>query len=132
MAIDWSTKKGWYFDLPAGQMVNTDMSLAYGVLNITTNDPDQTQGCHGAMSYLYMIDYTNGGQLNASYFPTGTTPWASKVLANSYASSPTVAITASGKLVVLVHEADGKIIGGNVTPASTRVTKKVAWAEILK
>ncbi len=132
VAVDWGTRKGWYFDLPAGQMVNTDMSLAYGVVSITTNDPDQTQGCHGAMSYLYMIDYTNGGQLNSSYFPIGTTPWASKVLANSYASSPTVAVTSSGKLVVLVHEADGKIIGGNVTPTGTRITKKVAWSEILK
>jgi type IV pilus assembly protein PilY1 len=132
VSVDWSSKKGWYFDLPAGQIVNTDMSLAYGVLNITTNDPDQTQGCHGAMSYLYMIDYTNGGQLNGSYFPEGLTPWASKVLGNSYASSPTVAITMSGKLTVLVHEADGKIVGGNVTPANARNTTKVAWAEILK
>jgi hypothetical protein len=113
-------------------MVNTDMSLAYGVLNITTNNPDQTQGCHGAMSYLYMLDYTNGGQLNTSYFPSGTTAYAGKVLANSYASAPTVAVTTSGKLVALVHEADGKIIGGSVTPASARVTRKVAWAEILK
>jgi hypothetical protein len=38
----------------------------------------------------------------------------------------------SGKLTVLVHEADGKIVGGNVTPANARNTRKVAWVEILK
>jgi type IV pilus assembly protein PilY1 len=48
--VDYTTKKGWYIDLPiTGERVNTDPALALGALFFTSNIPSSAADCrlHG-------------------------------------------------------------------------------------
>jgi type IV pilus assembly protein PilY1 len=58
-AVDWSSKRGWYVDLPAGQHANTEPSVGYGFVGIVANQAGSTD-C-SASSTLYVLNILTGG-----------------------------------------------------------------------
>lgn len=58
LTVNWSTKRGWFVDLPAGEKVTATPQLARGSLLFASNLTDTN--C-GASSKLYALDVTNGG-----------------------------------------------------------------------
>ncbi|HEY9067270.1 MAG TPA: pyrrolo-quinoline quinone, partial [Burkholderiaceae bacterium] len=67
-AMDWSTGRGWYFDLPAGQQSNTNPLLVFGSVAFSVNQLSAST-CSGA-SYFYVADITTG--LNAAGLDYGS------------------------------------------------------------
>ena len=57
--VDWSTKRGWYVDLPAGEHANTQPAAAYGTVGFATNKAGGSD-C-SASSKLYVLAITTGG-----------------------------------------------------------------------
>lgn len=68
-AINWAAQRGWLLDLPAGEKVSTDPSIAYGVLTFSTNSPSAVS-C-SSDSALYVADLASGLQLPDNVFPGG-------------------------------------------------------------
>jgi type IV pilus assembly protein PilY1 len=57
--VDWTTKRGWYLDLPAGEHANTQPSVAYGSVGFAANMAGGSD-C-SASSKLYVLDILTGG-----------------------------------------------------------------------
>jgi type IV pilus assembly protein PilY1 len=129
-AVDWNNSYGWYFDLPAGERVVGDPTLAYGTLVFTTNQPSSVACSSG--SYLYAVDANTGGQVTSSAFATGETPWTGKALAQSLATRPVVVVLPSGQINSLVRSADGGIMSNRLPLSWNRKVKKISWKEIIK
>lgn len=82
-AFNWSSDRGWYFDLPAGQQANTDPVAAYGMLVLTTNQA--TMSNCSASSYLYLVDVLSGMNVTTGWnFEAGTsgTSYAARRISN--------------------------------------------------
>jgi type IV pilus assembly protein PilY1 len=129
-AIDWINGSGWYFDLPAGERVTGDPTLAYGTLIFTTNQPSPIACSSG--SFLYAVDATTGGQVAIGNFATGETPWTGKSIAQSLSTRPVVVVLPSGQINSLVRSADGGIMSNRLPLSWNRKVKKVSWKEIIR
>ena len=131
--IDWSTKRGWYLDLPgAGERANTDPSIAFGALVFTTNEPSPLE-C-SSKNYIYALDEKQGVQEPDRNFDTVTgLPWAGMFLGTTIASRPVLISLPSGKVDALVHRADNTVasvrlpIGGGAM-----VARRLSWREVLR
>jgi type IV pilus assembly protein PilY1 len=62
--VDWSTGRGWYLDLPAGQEANTEPAALFGAAVFTTNAATMTD-C-STSSYLYVLDILSGRNFTPS------------------------------------------------------------------
>ena len=95
--IDWSSKRGWYLDLPGlGERANTDPSIAFGALVFTTNEPSPLE-C-SSKNFIYALDETQGVQQPDRNFDTVTgLPWAGLYLGNTMASRPVLIALPSGQ-----------------------------------
>jgi type IV pilus assembly protein PilY1 len=129
-AVDWNNSYGWFFDLPAGERVVGDPTLAYGTLVFTTNQPSSVACSSG--SYLYAVDVNTGGQVAQSAFLNGETAWTGKALAQTLATRPVVVVLPSGQINSLVRSADGGIMSNRLPLSWNRKVKKVSWKEIIK
>lgn len=123
-APNWTTGRGWYMDLPAGEEINTDPSVAYGAIVFVTN---KNGGSNCAQqSYLYYIDATSGGA------PAGSTDGSVSTLLSSEATSSRVVVLrdSAGRLHATSQLSDRNIrdkllpLGDRIDPA------KNAWREI--
>jgi type IV pilus assembly protein PilY1 len=56
--VDWANQRGWYFDLPTGQQINSDPVALFGAAVFTTNQVTMTN-CSSA-SYFYVVDLVTG------------------------------------------------------------------------
>jgi type IV pilus assembly protein PilY1 len=65
-----TTQRGWYLDLPSatGERANTDPVLVLGTLIFTTNIPGTDACTPGGSSWLYALNYQNGGQVVGGAF----------------------------------------------------------------
>jgi type IV pilus assembly protein PilY1 len=132
-AIDWTTKRGWYFDLPgAGERANTDPSVAFGALTFTTNQPSPVE-C-SSKNFLYVLDETQGVQEPDRNFDSVTgLPWAGKFLGNTIASRPVLISLPSGRVDALVHRADNTVATVRLPiTGSASVERRLSWREILR
>jgi type IV pilus assembly protein PilY1 len=129
-AVDWANSSGWYFDFPAGERVTGDPTLVYGTLIFTTNQPSPVACTSG--SFLYAVDVNTGGQVAASNFSTGETPWTGKALAQSLSTRPVVVVLPNGQINSLVRSADGGIMSNRLPLSWNRKVKKVSWKEIIR
>jgi type IV pilus assembly protein PilY1 len=66
--VDWSTQRGWYMDLPAGEQANTRPSVGLGALAFVTNTAGWSD-C-SASSRLYVLDVLTGGRFPRASFTT--------------------------------------------------------------
>ncbi len=123
-APNWTTGRGWYMDLPAGEEINTDPTVAYGAIVFVTN---KNGGSNCAQqSYLYYIDATSGG------VPAGSTDGSISALLSSEATSSRAVVLrdSSGRLHATSQLSDRNIrvktlpLGDKIDPA------KNAWREI--
>lgn len=126
-SVDFTTKKGWYVDLPdMGERINTDPALALGALAFTSNIPSTTVCVPGGSSWLYFLNYQTGGVITNS-----TTTWSAISLGDALASRPVLIQLPSGKVVTLVRKSDATTQTQDVPlPASASSGKRVSWREI--
>jgi type IV pilus assembly protein PilY1 len=97
-AVNWTTKKGWYLNLPAsGERVAVDLLIRNSRLLVTTLIPNADLCSAGGSSWLMELDYQSGGQISTSTLDTnndGTVSSGDAVVAgvyrNSIGSSPSV------------------------------------------
>jgi type IV pilus assembly protein PilY1 len=129
-AVDWNNSYGWYFDLPAGERVVGDLTLAYGTLVFTTNQPSSVACTSG--SFLYAVDVNTGGQVAQSAFLNGETAWTGKSLAQSLATRPVVVVLPNGQINSLIRSADGGIMSNRLPLSWNRKVRKISWKEIIK
>jgi type IV pilus assembly protein PilY1 len=127
-SVNWTTQRGWYVDLPAGEKVNTDPSVAYGAIAFTTNSASAT-GC-STSSALYLASTADGLMLPPSAF--ATTPYFGVAYASTLASRPSVARTSTGKIVVTSRQSDGTTNSRLLTLSSAISAQKLSWRQILR
>jgi len=69
-AVDWSTKAGWYVDLPdAGERINVEMMLRYNTLVAGSNVPQAVASCQDSndgYAWLYYLDIASGSNVGTS------------------------------------------------------------------
>jgi type IV pilus assembly protein PilY1 len=121
-AVDWSIKRGWYIDLPAGEQLNTRPTIAYGGLAFVSNINGGTD-CTAA-SYLYVVDALTGKKF------TGTDFVSTLVSKTSNSSGVTALLTTGQKIVGAGQDADGKPWERDITSGSPILPGKNAWIEI--
>ena len=125
-AVDWSVKRGWYVDLPAGEQLNTRPTIAYGSLAFVSNMAGSSD-C-SAKSYLYVVNALNGKKFD------GTTFVSTIVSEDSNSSGVTALLTRSvngkEKIVGAGQNSDGKPWERDITSGATIQPSKNAWTEI--
>ncbi|WP_157015929.1 pilus assembly protein [Pseudomonas batumici] len=126
--VNYSTQKGWYFDLPGGEGVTSDMQLAFGTLVLNSNAPSTT-AC-SSNSYQYQVDEGSGGQLDNSYFATGITPWAGRSLGSNLTSRPVVAVLSNGTVISFSHGSDNSVISLALLGKGATAMHKIFWREV--
>jgi type IV pilus assembly protein PilY1 len=128
-APNWRTRRGWYVDLPAGELAHTDPVIAQGSVFFSTNQPSGS-ACE-SKSYLYMIDIVTGAQRSAEVFgAAGAVAWAGSLIGNVMASRVTVARLPSMSLVALVHQSDNTVATRTVMPGRSQNIRRAAWKEV--
>jgi type IV pilus assembly protein PilY1 len=121
-AVDWSIKRGWYVDLPAGEQINTRPTLAYGGLAFVSN-VNGGADC-AASSYLYVVNAVSGTKF------IGTDFVSTLVSKTSNSSGVTALLTTGQKIVGAGQDADGKPWEREITSGSPIQPGKNAWIEI--
>ena len=128
--VDYTTKKGWYVDLLAGERLNTDSTIALSTLIFTSNIPSAVVCVSGGSSWEYFLDVTTGGRVEDST--------ASGVsLGDVLASRPVIIQlpgTAGGavELVSLVRKSNGTTDPKPPDlPQSTVNVKRISWRELI-
>ncbi|RVT51435.1 pilus assembly protein [Rubrivivax albus] len=120
--VDWSSDRGWFVDLPAGEQANTAPTIAYGAVAFVTNKNGGTD-C-SASSRLYVLDVKTGGAFEGTDFVS------SEISSVANSSGVTALATNNGKIIGSGQDADGKpwereiVKNGSIAPA------KNAWREI--
>jgi len=127
-SVNWTTQRGWYVDLPAGEKANTDPAVAYGAIAFTTNSASAT-GC-STNSALYLASTADGLMLPDSAFVTA--PYFGVSYSSSMASRPSVARTTTGKIVVTSRQSDGTTNSRLLTLSSAIPAQKLSWRQILR
>ncbi|MBG6079698.1 pilus assembly protein [Rubrivivax gelatinosus] len=121
-AIDWTTQRGWYMDLPAGEQANTSPSVAYGAIAFTTNVAGRTD-CT-ASSWLYILDFKTGSVYeNSSFVSTQISPVAN-------ASGVNAVVTIDGKVRGLVQTTNGDPTTKDLALKPTIPSAKNSWREV--
>jgi type IV pilus assembly protein PilY1 len=121
-AVDWSTNRGWYVDLPAGEQANTSPTIAYGAVAFVTNKNGGTD-C-SASSRLYVLDVLSGSSF------AGTDFVSSEISSVANSSGVTALSTSNGKIVGSGQDADGKPWEREIVQNSSITPAKNAWREI--
>jgi type IV pilus assembly protein PilY1 len=131
-----TTARGWYLDLmpptgtSASERANTNPALALGTLVFTTNIPNKDPCSPGGSSWMYMLNYQNGGQVSGSAYGAVS-------LGNVLASAPTlINIKGSGnsnEVKVLVRTSDSMTITQGIPiNINTGANRRVSWREVIQ
>jgi type IV pilus assembly protein PilY1 len=126
--IDFSLYDGWRFNLPAGERVSTDPSIAFGALVFTTNRPSAL-AC-ATESYLYVVSATTGGQVPPS--PGIPQTWTAQFLGNTFASRPLPVTLPSGQIVALTHRSDTAVVPTRLPLGSDANLRRLGWKEVFR
>jgi type IV pilus assembly protein PilY1 len=122
-AVNWSTQRGWYMDLPTGEHANTTPVIVFGMVVFVTN-VNSGSSCE-ASSYLYRLDVGSG---NVGIKDS----WVSQLLSNNVGASRAVALrTAGNRVVVIVHKNDDTEQDIEVLPKITVPGSRNAWREVI-
>jgi type IV pilus assembly protein PilY1 len=142
--VDFSTQRGWYFDLPTGEHANTEPSVAYGAVAFVTNRAGRTDCAQE--SYLFVVNVATGakpGSEPAVAPPTVSRPSFFGVMSapNTTLVSTTISTTATTSRVTALRTRDGRIVGTarrsdgtvfrqDLLPGAGLQPSKNAWREI--
>jgi type IV pilus assembly protein PilY1 len=117
-----SAQNGWVVDFTGGERIVTDPTLAAGSLVFTSNQPSSAACTPGGSSWLYALDYLNGGM---------TTAWAGTSLGSVLVSRPVLVQLPNGKIFALTRTSDGRTISTEVPISVTAdAGKRVSWREL--
>ena len=122
-AVDWTTGRGWYFDLPAGEQVNTDPIVAYGAVVFISNK-NGASDC-SQQSYQYLVNITNGTPVTSAGGSVSTL-----LSANATSSRVVVLRDSNGQLHGTVQLSDRTIQSTTLPLGQTIPPAKNAWKEI--
>jgi type IV pilus assembly protein PilY1 len=125
--VDWSTKNGWYADLPTtGERVNIDPQLVLGTLVFASNIPSPNACTAGGSSWLYQLDFRTGGYVSTS------TDAVSGWYRSSTLTVGNVIVQLSDKSLKNISTgADGSKDVGEINTDSTNTTvRRIGWREI--
>ena len=121
-AVDWTTDRGWYFDLPAGEQANTTPSVAYGTVGFTTNKNGGSDCAQSA--FMYLVDIKTGQKSVITDFSSA------QISANANASRLTTLRIANGQLVGTSHTSDNGVYRRLLGAGLPIPAAKNAWREI--
>ncbi|WP_440532992.1 pilus assembly protein [Variovorax sp. YR566] len=125
--VDWSTKGGWWFDLPhSKERVATNMTMLGETLVVGSAIPTGDVCSSGGSSWLYNVNVTNGGQIGDG--PVGT-QWSS----TSMIAGMTLVRDANGNIRNLIQNTDGTITQKQIDSASTGLgsARRTSWRELV-
>ena len=141
--VDWTTGRGWFMDLPAGELANTQPAFADGVVAFVSNAAGSTD-CT-ASSYLYVMNGSTGAAV------TGLGYVSSLISSTSNASSVRAVLTTSqgagsggggggggggdtncppGSIVGIGQTASGESYRKCIGPRTPIVPGKNSWREV--
>ncbi|WP_426161975.1 pilus assembly protein [Pseudoduganella sp. R-32] len=86
-AVEWSSKMGWYVDLPdTGERITLSPQLFLGTLIFASTVPSVSACQPGGYSWLYQLDYKTGGNVQVNV--AGGLKYASPIVGNSVVKLP--------------------------------------------
>jgi len=119
-----SAKKGWVLDFTNGERIVTDPTLAAGTLVFTSNQPSTEACTPGGNSWLYAVDYQDGGLSDGA-------GWSRFSLGNALTSRPVLIQTPDGKIYALTRTSDGRTVSTLVPISATAdVGRRISWREL--
>lgn len=121
-AFNWTSGRGWYFDLPAGEQANTLPVVTYGTVAFVTNKNGSTD-CSQS-SWLYLVDIGSGQKV------TGSTFVATLISSNANASRVITLRAVDGKIFGTAHRSDDTIFQRQLPIGTTIQPSKNAWREL--
>ncbi len=131
-AFNWSSNRGWYFDLPPGQQANTDSAAAYGMLVLTTNQA-QMNDC-SASSYIYVVDVTSGLNVatgwNFGDGGSGSSYAMRRLSTHRTASAVGVQLGDTGKLIGTCRFSDAQACRESLPNMYAVQPRKNAWRQV--
>jgi len=134
--VSFATNNGWFVDLiGTGERANTDPALGLGLLAFNTNTPSLVACDIGGKGYGYFLDYLTGGPIYGPGNGTSTANngMAGGLLANELVSSPALAVTKGGKLIILSGLSGGGIVSKTPPqPAPASITRRTSWRELIR
>jgi type IV pilus assembly protein PilY1 len=128
-AVDWTTNKGWYVDLPdSGERANVDPILQLGTLVVPTNVPSNDSCVAGGYGWVNFLDYKSG-----SYVTGATDNATSMKIGASLVVGVNVVQLPGGNVKTIVTTADNQQITQDtpVSPPSI-VGRRVSWRELIR
>ena len=121
-AVNWSSDRGWYFDLPAGEQANTDPIVTYGAVSFVTNKNGKSD-C-SQQSYLYLVDIGTGTRVKGSTFV------ADLISASATSSRMITLRVVNGEIVGTAHKSDNTVYTKKLPLGEKIDPSKNAWKEI--
>lgn len=144
-SVDWSSKKGWYVDLPSsGERIAYDPRIIGSVLAFTSTIPnastDPSDPCQGIGSgWDYYVDALTGSRLSYPVFDgVGTLDFGTNGTVNASGRQSNVGIIPDGTIIT-----QGKGRGTDITCGSTgdcdsykvnlgtNIASRISWREII-
>ncbi len=120
--VDWTTSRGWYLDLAAGEQANTHPAVAYGSVAFNTNVTGATD-C-SASSYFYLLDFTTGLKSDSADQVSSTLSTKANV------SGVNAVLTSDGKVRGLMQTTDGEPVERTMAKRPVITPSKNSWREM--
>jgi type IV pilus assembly protein PilY1 len=127
-AVDYSTKKGWYIDFPAGERVTTDPQAAFGAIMFSTNLPSSS-ACSSA-SYMYAVSQSTGGTIPAR--PGKAQAPAGQLLGTALASRPVIVLTTNNEVKAITHLANNGVVVTEPPVSALTPPRRMAWKSVTR
>lgn len=121
-SFDWTTDRGWYFDLPAGEQANTLPVVTYGTVAFVTNKNGGSD-CSQS-SWLYLADIATGKKVAGSTFV------ATLISSTANASRVITLRAVDGKVFATAHRSDDTVYQQQLPIGLTIAPSKNAWREL--
>jgi type IV pilus assembly protein PilY1 len=127
-AVDWSTQKGWYVDLPdTGERVNVDPVLQLGTLIVPSNVPSTDTCTAGGYGWINFLDYRTG-----SYVTGATADMTSTKIGASLVVGVNVVKLPGGAVKSIVTTADNQQLTQDTPVSPPSITgRRVSWRELI-
>jgi type IV pilus assembly protein PilY1 len=122
VSVDWTTGRGWYVDLPAGEQANTNPVVTYGTVAFVTNKQGASD-CSQS-SYLYLLDINGGTKVATSDF-------VSSLISSNATSSRVITLrVVNGRIFGTTHRSDNTVYQRELPIGLTIPPSKNAWREL--
>ncbi len=121
--VDWTTQRGWYIDLSAGEQVNTEPTLVYGAVLFVSN-VNGSNDCSQA-SYMYLLDAKGATRV------AGANSFVSQTMPGRVNASRVIALrVVSGSIVGTTHLSNNQTFRAPLPVGQVINPAKNAWREL--